>query len=231
MAIYSVILLTAAPAGQSSEAGGAYVKVDGRESLLRAVEMFLNRDNVKQLQLVVTQQSAEEAKRKFGANLGLYGVKLVAGGVKWIEQIQAAGKNVAAECSHVLVHDTARPAVPYTDIEAAMGESEKSDAVILAAPVRSSLIELDEGSAGLAYHLPSRFMQIQTPQIFARKVFDQMVKSGAEPHASQVKIVRGSPLNIRVGSASDASFAKAMIAMLPKPKIRAASSPFDEAQW
>jgi 2-C-methyl-D-erythritol 4-phosphate cytidylyltransferase len=231
MAIYSVILLTAPPPGLSSEAGGAYVKIDGRESLLRAVEMFLNRDNVKQLQLVVAQQSAEDTRKKFGANLGLYGVKLVAGGAKWIEQIQAAGKNVSAECSHVIVHDTARPAVPYSDIEAVMAESEKSDAVLLAAPVRASLIEVDEGNAGMAYHLPSHFMQVQTPQIFARKVFDQIVQDGAEPHASQMTIVRGSPLNIRVGSAADATFAKAMMAMLPKPKIRAASSPFDEAQW
>jgi 2-C-methyl-D-erythritol 4-phosphate cytidylyltransferase len=231
MAIYSVILLTAPPPGQSSEAGGAYIKIDGRESLLRAVEMFLNRDNVKQLQLVVSQQSVEETRKKFGANLGLYGVKLIAGGGKWIEQIQAAGKNVSADCSHVIIHDTARPAVPYPDIEAAMAESEKSDAVLLATPVRCSLIEVDEGKAAMAYHLPSRFMQVQTPQIFARTVFAQMVKSGAEPHASQMTIVKGSPLNIRVGSAADASFAKAMMAMLPKPKIRAASSPFDEAQW
>lgn len=231
MAIFSVILLTAPPPGLSSEAGGALVKIDGRESLLRAVEMFLNRDNVKQLQLVVSQHSAEETRKKFGANLGLYGVKLVAGGAKWMEQIQAAGKNLNADCSHVIIHDTARPAVPYPDIEAAMSAAEQSDAVMLAAPVRASLVEIDEGDAGMAYHLPSRFMQIQTPQIFARNAFEQMVKTGKEPHASQMKIVKGSPLNVRVGSPGDAVYVKAMIALLPKPKIRAASSPFDEAQW
>lgn len=231
MAMFSAILLTAPPPRHSSEAGGAFIKIDGRESLLRAVEMFLNRDNVKQIQLVVSQQSAEETKKKFGANLGLYGVKLVAGPAKWMEQIQIAGKNVTADSSHVIIHDAARPAVPYTDIEAAMAASEQSDAVMLAAPVRASLVELDEGDAAMAYHLPSRFMQIQTPQIFARSFFDQMIRSGTEPHASQMKIVKGSPLNVRVGSAADASFVKTMIAILPKPKIRAASSPFDEAQW
>ncbi len=231
MAMFSVILLTAAPPGLSSEAGGAHVKIDGRESLLRAVEIFLNRDSVKQIQLVVPQQSAEETKRKFGANLGLYGVKLVAGGAKWMEQIQAAGKNIAAECTHVILHDAARPAVPFTDLEAVMAAAEESDAVMLAAPVRAALVEIDEGFAGMAYHLPSRFMQAQTPQVFARKVFDQMVQNATEPHASQMKIVKGSPLNVRVGSVADASFVKAMIALQPKPKMRAASSPFDEAQW
>jgi 2-C-methyl-D-erythritol 4-phosphate cytidylyltransferase len=231
MAIYSVILLTAPPPGHPGESGGAYVKIDGRESLLRAVEMFLNRDNVKQIQLVVPKETAEDAKKKFGANLGFSGVKLVAAGSKWMEQIQAAGKSIAGEASHVILHDAARPAVPYSDIEAAMAASEQSDGVMLAAPIRPSLLEIDEGGSGLAVHFPARFMQIQTPQVFSRKAFDQMVQSGHEPHASQWKIVKGSPLNVRVGSGGDAGFTKTMIAMLPKPKIRAASSPFDEAQW
>jgi hypothetical protein len=42
----------AAPPGQTTEAGGAFVKIEGREALLRSVELFLNRDNVKQIQIV-----------------------------------------------------------------------------------------------------------------------------------------------------------------------------------
>jgi 2-C-methyl-D-erythritol 4-phosphate cytidylyltransferase len=230
MATFSVLLLTASPPGHG-EAGGAYLKIDGRESLLRAVEMFLNRDNVKQMQLVVPTATAEEAKRKYGANLGFSGVKLVAGGTKWIEQIQAGAKNISAECTHVIVHDAARPAVPYSDIESAMAAAESSDAVVLAAPIRTTLLEIDEGSSGLAYHLPSQFVQLQTPQIYSLKVLEQIAQSGKEPHASALKIVKGSPLNVRLATGADASFVRAMLNMLPKPKTRAASNPFDEAQW
>ena len=49
-ATFSVVIVTAAPAGQAAEAGGAFVKIDGREALLNSVELFLNRDNVKQIQ-------------------------------------------------------------------------------------------------------------------------------------------------------------------------------------
>ena len=52
MATFSVLLLTAPPAGGNAEAGGPFVKIDGRESLLKASELFLNRDNVKQIQIV-----------------------------------------------------------------------------------------------------------------------------------------------------------------------------------
>ena len=47
MAVFSVLLLTAPPPGLSGEAGGSLVKIDGREALLRSVELFLNRENVK----------------------------------------------------------------------------------------------------------------------------------------------------------------------------------------
>ena len=62
-ATFSVLLLTAAPPGHGAEAAGAFVKIEGRESLLRAVELFLNRDNVKQVQLVFDADMIEEGKR------------------------------------------------------------------------------------------------------------------------------------------------------------------------
>src|SRR5687768_800648 len=102
MAVFSVVILTAAPPTQGPEAGGAYVKIDGRDALLRSVELFLNRDNVKQLQLVVDPEDLEEARRKYGGHLGFSGVKLVAGGPRWADQLAAVGKSIAADCTHVL---------------------------------------------------------------------------------------------------------------------------------
>ena len=96
MAIFSIVVVTAAPPGQATEAGGAYLKIDGREALLRSVELFLNRDNVKQIQLVVTPEELEEAKRKYGAHLGFSGVKLLAAGAKWIEQSTALPRTSSA---------------------------------------------------------------------------------------------------------------------------------------
>jgi len=85
MAEFSVLLLTAAPPSQ--EAGGAFVKIDGREALLRSVELFLNRENVKQIQLAFLPEDLEEGKRKYGGHLGFSGVKVISGGPRWIDQI------------------------------------------------------------------------------------------------------------------------------------------------
>ncbi len=230
MAVFSVVVLTAAPPTQASEAGGAYVKIDGREALIRSVELFLNRDNVKQVQLVVGPDDLEEAKRRYGAHLGFSGVKLLTGGPKWMDQVCAAGKTIAPECTHVIVHDAARPAVPYTDIDAMMECAESNPAVALVSAVRSTLVEVDEGCNPVAYHFPTRFVQLLTPQVYSKEKFQQWA-GGKEVHASEAKLVKGSPLNLRVGSSGEERIAKAMLSMLPKPKVRAPSSPFEEAQW
>lgn len=231
MSQFSVVILTAAPAGLAAEAGGAFVKVDGREVLLKSVELFLNRDNVKQIQVVFLPEALEDAKKKFGPHFGFSGVKVLGAGPKWSDQLAAAGAKITDEATHVIVHDAARPAVPYTDIEALMEESEKHDIVSLATAVRSTLVEVDEGGNPLATHLPGNYMHLVTPQVFTRTKFIEVAKSKTDIHPSQMALLKGSPLNVRVGGGGDVSLAKAMINMLPKPKIKAASSPFEEAQW
>lgn len=231
MAAFSVVVLTAAPPGQGAEAGGAFVKIDGREALLRSVELFLNRENVKQVQLVVTDDLLEEARRKYGPHLGFAGVKMVAGGPRWLEQAKAAGDRIAPECTHVILHDAARPAVPYSDVDALMEAAAKHDAVALAAPVRTTLVEVDEGCNPLAWHLPPQFMHLLTPQAFSRAKFAEMAASGKEIHPSQTTLVKGSQLNIRVGGSGDATLVRAVLHLMPKPKAKPLSSPFEEAQW
>ena len=228
---FTAVILTAAPAGMAAEAGGAFVKIDGREALLRSVELFLNRENVAQVILVVSADAAEDVKTRFGAHLGFTGIKLVTGGSRWMDQIAAAGPAVAAESTHVIVHDAARPIVPFGDIDALLEEAEKRPAVALSSPLRATLVEIDDGNSPVAFHLPSQYQQLLTPQAFSRKAFDEVAKTKVETHPSQVTLVKGSPLNVRVGGIGDASLAKAMLNLLPKPKIKATGSPFDEAQW
>jgi 2-C-methyl-D-erythritol 4-phosphate cytidylyltransferase len=231
MAVFSVILLTAAPTTMGAEAGGAFVKIDGREALIRSAELFLNREPIKQIQVVFLPEVIEEAKRKHGGHFGFSGIKVTGGGPRWIDQIVAGAEKLNPEATHVIVHDAARPAVAYSDIDALLEASEKHAAVTLATPVRAPLIELDEGGQPMAFHAPTHFMQMLTPQVFSVAKLKEMVASKQELHASQFTIIKGSPLNLRVSGSGDAGLVKNMINMLPKPKIKPPSSPFEEAQW
>jgi 2-C-methyl-D-erythritol 4-phosphate cytidylyltransferase len=230
-ATFSVLVLTAPPPGQAIEAGGAFVKLDGRESLLRAVELFLNRENIKQIQLAFTADMLEEGKRKFGGHLSFSGVKVLSGGPKWIDQIAVAAEKISEESTHVVIHDAARPAVSYSDIDCILEAAEKHPAAALATPARTTMVELDEAGNPLAYQQPSRFMHLLTPQVFTKAKFLELAANKRELHASEVTLLKGSPLNVRVGGSGDAGLVGAMLKMLPKPKIRPPSSPFEEAQW
>jgi len=232
MANFSVLLLTAPPAGGAAEAGGAFVKIDGRESLLKTVELFLNRENIKQIQIVFLPENLEEAKRKYAPHLSFSGVKVLSGGPKWIDQIAAAAGKISEEATHVIVHDAARPAVAYADIDALMEMAAKNEAVTLAAAVRNALIEVDEGGNALAIHPATQYLQLLTPQVFSKKTFEKMAASKQEVHPSQLKILKGSSLNIRAGGGEGGpGLMKAMLNLLPKPKIKGPTSPFEEAQW
>jgi 2-C-methyl-D-erythritol 4-phosphate cytidylyltransferase len=233
MATFSVLLLTAPPPGQGEGggSGGAYAKIDGREALLRSVELFLNRDNIKQIQLAIPTDAMEEVKRKFGGHLGFSGVKLISTGPKWMDQIAAAEPTLAAEATHVILHDAARPAVPYSDIDSIIAEVQKHPVAVLATPLRTTLVELDPGGNPVAVHPPAAYMHLMTPMAFSREKFIEMARTKTEIHPSQMTLVKGSALNVRISAPGDAGLVKAMINMLPKPKIKALNSPFEEAQW
>src|ERR1700722_1615235 len=171
---FSAVVLTAAPPGHSSDGGGPFMKLDGREAVLRSVELFLNRPNIPQIMLVVSSENEEEVKRKYGGNLGFMGVKLVVGGKKWQEQISAAAPKISAEATQVLIHDAARPLTPYGDIDALLEAAVKHAAVVLATPVRSSLLEVDQGGAPVALRPPGEFMLMQSPLAMSHARFNEL---------------------------------------------------------
>jgi 2-C-methyl-D-erythritol 4-phosphate cytidylyltransferase len=104
-------------------------------------------------------------------------------------------------------------------------------AVSLATPLRTLIAEVDEGGSPLAFTPPARFMQVLTPQVFPIAAFKTMATGKKDPHASQFKLLKGSPLNVRVGGSGDANLVKTMLNMLPNPKLQGPSNPFEEAQW
>jgi 2-C-methyl-D-erythritol 4-phosphate cytidylyltransferase len=231
MANFSVVIVTAVPAGLGAEGIGAYVKVDGRECLLRSADLFFNRESIIQIQLVVADERFEEAKRKFGDHLSFSGAKLIAGGAHWMDQLAAAAGKIPAEITHVLIHDAARPAVAFTDLDELLAEAEKHPIAVMTTPLRGGIVETEESGKPIAIRSVQRFQNIVTPWALRKDKFLEMVAGKRDPAATEMWLVRSSSLNVRVAGPADAALAKSMMAMLPKPKIRAADNPFEEAQW
>ena len=231
MSKFGVIVYTAAPDASSSPQG-AFVKVDGRECVLRSVELFVNQPDVAQIVVAFSPADADQAKQKFGSHALIMGFKVATGGPSLRDQMKAAAEKLPDDVTHVIVHDAARVAVSAIDVERLFEGAAQRDAVALVAPVLSGTIVRVDESGTLVEATPGKALrQLATPQAFARTTFDEFVAKGIDAVMSRIVPMESSPLNLRVNDARDAGLAKALIALLPKPRARASSNPFEEAQW
>src|SRR5512137_180489 len=111
MSTFAVIL---AAAGKSSRFQDPHYKkpfapLDHRAVWLHSAERFLNRDDVKQLLLVIAPEDREYFDSKFAANVAILGIEVVVGGAQRAESIANALARIKPSVDFVAVHDAARP--------------------------------------------------------------------------------------------------------------------------
>lgn len=131
---------------QSPHFEGERSKLDedlgGKSVLQRTVELFHTRDEVSS---VIVAGPAEahafaDFKLRHGDRLALFGATLCAGGLESRTQsVAAALGEVPADCTHVAVHDAARPCTPPDLIDRVFDAAAHHAAVIPAIPVEDTL--------------------------------------------------------------------------------------------
>lgn len=245
MSSYAVIL---AAAGKSSRFRDQHYKkpfipLANKAVWLHSAERFLNRDDVKQLILVISPEDREEFQMKFGANVAILGLEVVEGGDSRFESIRAALAHVRPDVDYIAVHDAARPCLCDEWIDDVFAEAQKTGAAILAAPVTSTLKYSQNGKTIDGTRSRDGLWDAQTPQVFRRDwLLDAYAKLGdAQPtddaqviedagHA--VSIVPSSIVNIKITSRGDLRIAEQLMKALPKPKLDGPGNPFaDGDMW
>lgn len=229
---FSVLLLTATPPGCTGDANSASVKVADREALLRSTELFVNREGICQIQVAFAEDQVDAARQRYGANFSFTGVRIISGGSSWTDQFAAGLKTLSEQATHILIHDAARIAVPQIDLESLMSQADQHDAIALTAPISEQLIEItppDNTTRALAKN--TRFVRLLTPQCYSRSLYAQLAQERRLADVSSMHLLAASPLNVRLNRASDAALVKAMLGLLPRPKVKGPANPFEEAQW
>lgn len=245
MATFSVIL---AAAGKSSRFKDQHYKkpfapLANKAVWLYSAERFLNRDDVKQLILVIAQEDREAFQMKFGANVAILGVDVVEGGEHRTDSVLAALGHVQSDVDFVVVHDAARPCLADEWIDKVFAEAEKSGAAILATPVTSTLKRSTDGKRIDETVARDHLWEAQTPQVFRRQwLLDAYAKRGdahstddaqlVEQIGHTVSIVPAAISNIKITSRADLRIAEQMLKALPKPKLQGPAHPFaDDDLW
>ena len=244
MANFAVILPAA---GKSSRFHDKHYKkpfaaLKDRAVWLHSAEKFLNRDDVKQLIVVVAPGDLENFKMKFGANVAILGIDVVQGGEQRADSVGNALSHLKDEVDFVAVHDAARPCIANEWIDDVFAAAEKSGAAMLAVPVAGTLklVEADVVKETISRR---NVWEAQTPQVFRRQLLlDAYAQRGdAQPtdeaqlveqlgHA--ISIVRGSPINLKITTKEDLRLAEHALKALPKPKLLGPAHPFaDDDLW
>lgn len=153
------VIFPAAGAGTRFNNGGdaARSKIEtelaGKPVFLRAVELFVQCDDVSQMLLAVPPDQLEDFKQRWGDRLHFHGVEIVAGGTaeRW-ETVAKALAHVSDNCTHVAVHDAARPMPSQVMIWRVFETAKRYRAAIPGLPVSNTLkrVELIEEDAGAA---------------------------------------------------------------------------------
>jgi len=248
MAKFSVIVVAG---GGGKRFGGnenkIFAKIDNQPIFLRALQLFVNREDVGQTILVVAPSEMDQMKAKFGANLGFMGVQLVNGGGERFESVANGLAQVSDDAEFVAVHDAVRVCVAAEWIDAIFAAAAKSGAACPVVPVTSTLKRV--GADHLVGATVSRegLYMAQTPQVFRKDVLkaaysglDQLRKSESVPITDDAQLVtasgypvtavEGDVRNIKITTRGDITLAGSILRSLPQKPV-ARTGAFDEARW
>lgn len=235
-------------AGASSRFGGnrkkPFVDVLGRAAFLHSVELFTNRDDVKQVILAISPEDEEIVSVKWGANLQFFGIKICFGGEERFDTVAKALELVRDDIDLVAVHDAARCCLTKEWVDECFKKAAETNAAILACRVVATIKKVKDGVITETVDRTGLY-EAQTPQVFdaallkkAYENLDGLDKSKISDDAQlveaigqKVAIVETDASNIKITTQSDVSIAEAVIKSRSKSTPKSPRGPFEEAQW
>jgi 2-C-methyl-D-erythritol 4-phosphate cytidylyltransferase len=216
-----------------------YAELEGRAVWLRAVEPFVNRDDVAQTIVVIAPEDRELFERRYRASVAFMNILVLDGGAERTDSVARALEAVDPACAFVAVHDAARPCLTGELVDRVFAAAQEHGAALLAVPVADTLKRADEQRFVTETVTRSGLYLAQTPQVFRRDLLlrayanrarlgghitddAQLVEALGHPCA----LVEGSPWNLKITSQADLRLAAAVLQALPKPKREGPAHPF-----
>jgi len=227
MSLNVAVLLPAA--GGSSRFKGQrkkqFTDLNGRAVFLRSIEIFADREDVKQVIIAIPAEDEELFQVKWAANLGFYGVKYIIGGTQRHETVNKMLAEVDdSQIDLIAVHDAVRPCVTSEQIDAVFAASAKSGAALLAHQLVGTVKQVDENNIITQTIDRRQFWEAQTPQVFKpdilRKAYqnlselDEDITDDAQLVEAQgvpVTIVPSDSGNIKITSNTDLAIAAGIL--------------------
>ncbi|MBE6900948.1 MAG: 2-C-methyl-D-erythritol 4-phosphate cytidylyltransferase [Ruminococcaceae bacterium] len=174
--MFSAIILAA---GSSTRMEGTNKQLAKIADVPVFVMSALNFDKSEQVSEIIIAAPEEDISRyeKLARNFGVTKLKaVVAGGATRFLSVSNALAQVSKECTHIAIHDGARPLIPTTEIDRVLTDAVKYDAAIAAAPATDTVKTIS--SNGFVENSPPRekLYYAQTPQAFSKKLYTECIQ-------------------------------------------------------
>jgi 2-C-methyl-D-erythritol 4-phosphate cytidylyltransferase len=235
-------------AGPGTRFGGKrkkqFVEVAGRPVFLRSIELFSDRDEVKQILLGISPQDQETLKVNWAAKLSFFHIKTFLGGQERCDTIRKGLELLKDEIELVAVHDACRCCAGEQLVTDVIAKAAETGAAIPAAPVTATIKQAKDGTIVRTVDR-SDLYEAQTPQVFEvsllKKAYanlDKIDKAAVTDDAflvealgHKVAIVESDASNVKITRPSDIAIAEAILKSRPKPLPAGPVHPFAEAEW
>ena len=178
-------------AGKSSRFGDPkqkkiYAELDGRAVWLRAVEPFVNRDDVAQIIMAIAAEDREMFERRYRASVAFMNIKVIDGGAERTDTVARALELVNPECDYVAIHDAARPCLSHDLVDAVFAAARTHGAALLAVRVADTIKRVGDDHLTTGTVPREQLYLAQTPQVFRRdllfKAYAQRSRVARERH-------------------------------------------------
>jgi 2-C-methyl-D-erythritol 4-phosphate cytidylyltransferase/2-C-methyl-D-erythritol 2,4-cyclodiphosphate synthase len=218
-----------AAAGQGERLGlgcpKAFAPLGGRPLLTYSLDTLRRSPLLDEIVILLPPAEAEAGRRLLSQSPSRKTEKLVLGGAHRQDSVAAGLREVAPDCDLVLVHDAARPFLTEELIAAALEAAAREGACAVGLPA-SDTIKLSDPEGTVSRTLDrSLLWTIQTPQAFRLRLLleahQQAERDGfrttddaslVERLGHRVRLVPGSPGNIKITTPYDLWVAERMLA-------------------
>jgi 2-C-methyl-D-erythritol 4-phosphate cytidylyltransferase len=199
-----------------------FAEIKGLPLIIQTLKRLHQSECIEEIIPVLRSEDVEKGY-EMAVSHGLNKIKkVVAGGRERQDSVYNGLSSIKEDCI-VLIHDGARPIIPNGLIERLVRELDGFDGVVPGIPLRETIKIVDEGVIVNTVRR-ERLWSIQTPQAFPidtlKKAYQNAYNEGyqatddsalVERIGGKVRIIMGSPFNIKVTTPEDLELVKCLI--------------------
>jgi 2-C-methyl-D-erythritol 4-phosphate cytidylyltransferase len=228
MRTLAIVLAGGAGKRMGSSTSKQFLLLDNKPILVHTLQIFQECRPVDGIYLVVNHRDLPLIQEEILETYHFSKImKLVIGGRLRQDSVRNGLEAIDESCDVVIIHDAARPFVSPAFVEKSIFLMEMFDAVVPAIPARDTIKVISKEGFVLKTLERDALWHIQTPQTFKYDLIAKAYREGMakklcgyddstfiEHLGKKVKVIEGSPYNIKITTPEDLLIARGILAQL-----------------